>query len=468
MSNEHEHAEVAEYHVLGELGRGGQAVIKLAVPAGDTENLVVLKAPHEELINESRVARMLATEANLMSRMVHQNICSVTGLRRFKSELVIEMEYLRGQSLRRVLHRSESQGEFPIDLHLRVIYQVLEALDYAHRLEGDDGWCMNVVHRDVSPHNVILTYDGKVKLLDFGIAKLSAVDLSTTVGTLKGKLVYMAPEQLEPDKADHRSDLFAVGVMLWEALTGRRMWQDLDQKVVAHHLATGTLPDVVSNNPLIPGPLKALCASALAPIPQLRPNSAREFSNALRDYLTRSDRVVGNPSVGKRVAQLFAKERRQMERLVGAELKKLHQARSGRRPSRTYADTVPPSQATHAPQVLVIDDSELSRGLMIELLEESGIRTVGLPTAINALRVVIERRISLIISDVNMPELPGNELVRQIRSHPATRHVPIFLTSALSLDELGNVDANGLIEKDRLEDELVPLVRRTLAMQENP
>lgn len=468
MSNAHEQAEAADYHVLGELGRGGQAVIKLAVPAGDTERLVVLKAPHEEMSSENRFVRMLATEARLMSRMYHPNICSVSGLRRFKSELVIEMEYLRGQSLRRVLHRTESQGDFKLELHLRVIYQVLEALDYAHRLEGDDGWCLNVVHRDVSPHNIFLTYDGQVKLLDFGIAKLSAESLSTTLGTLKGKLAYMAPEQLEPDQADHRSDLFAVGVMLWEALTGKRMWADLDQKVVVHHLTTGTLPDVVSNNPLIPAQLRDLCASALAPKPQARPRSAREFSDALRDYLIRSDRVVGNPRVGRRVAQLFAKERQQMEKLVGAELKKLAQAKSGKRSSRHYPDTIPPAQASEAPQVLVIDDSELSRGLMIELLEESGVRTLGLPSAINALKVVIERRISLIISDVNMPELPGNELVRQIRKNPATRGVRIFLTSALSLDELGNVDADGLIEKDRLEDELVPLVHRTLALEARP
>ncbi len=434
-------------------------MVKLALPDGDNTDLVVLKAPHEELTNEKRFTRMLATESRIMARMRHPNICKVAGLKRFKGDLVMEMEYLRGQTLRRVLQKNEKTAEFTQNMHLRVLYQVLEALDYAHRVEGDDGWCLNLVHRDVSPHNIFLTYDGEIKLLDFGIAKLSAGSFSTTAGTLKGKLAYMAPEQLDPSKAEPRSDLFSIGVMLWEALTGKRMWQDLEQKAVVHHLTTRSIPALPQSNVAVPEELARLCRRAVSPDPEQRPATARVFSDALRSYLIRTKRVVGNPDVGNVVARMFADERRQMEQLIGGELQKLKRSLTSERAGRSRPTM--PADGT-APRVMVIDDSELSRSLMTELLEEAGIAALALPTALDAIRIALQENVRVIISDVNMPALPGTELVKRIRQNPGTQDVRIFLTSALSLHELGHVDADGLIEKDRLEEELVPLVRQAL------
>ncbi len=452
--------EDVPYRVLGELGRGGQAVVKLAVRDFSGDEIVVLKAPHEDLSLDNHFAGALAREARVMVRMQHPNICSVAGLRQFRGELVMEMEYLPGQTLRRVLAEDERRGGFPLHLKLRTLGQVLEALDYAHRLEDEDGRLLNIVHRDVSPHNIMLTYDGRIKLLDFGIAKHFGATLSASIGSVKGKLAYMPPEQLDSAAVEPRSDLFAVGVMLWEVLAGRRLWDGLESNAIIHHLTTRTIPDLFAVNPRVPEELGRLCMRAVAADVDERPSSARVFLDRLRECVVRLDLVTGNRAVGHAVTEMFGAERKQMQSLIEAELRKLvrpHSSEVRRRSSR------PTLKAGSSPcEVMVIDDSELSRSLMTEILEENGIRAIALPTALDAMQVAIKRNIRVIVSDVNMPALPGPALVRQIRKNPRMQHVKVFLTSALAMDELTDVGADGTIEKDRLEDELVPVVRRAL------
>src|SRR5262249_43765604 len=142
----------------------------------------------------------------------------------------LEMEYLEGQSLDALRRKASGVGrEIPLDLSVWIAAQILTGLDYAHDLADLDGKPLALVHRDVSPHNVMLPYDGAVKLLDFGVAKAVDSTLETQTGIVKGKATYMAPEQARRDAVDRRADLFAVGVLLWEAIRGARYWGEKNE-----------------------------------------------------------------------------------------------------------------------------------------------------------------------------------------------------------------------------------------------
>src|SRR5262249_36257827 len=152
------------------------------------------------------------------------------------------MEYLDGQPLTRVLSRI-SGADLDLMMRLRIIKSVLAGLEYAHTLTDFDGTTLEVVHRDVSPHNVMVTYDGHVKLLDFGVAKTLAARHLTRPGGVKGKLAYLAPEALRGERVDRRADIFSVGVMLWEILAGRRLWgRGVSESGNAWRLAAGEPP----------------------------------------------------------------------------------------------------------------------------------------------------------------------------------------------------------------------------------
>ena len=173
------------------------------------------------------------------------------------------MEYLHGQPLTTVLNRVGS-GELSLALRLRILVDALAGLHYAHELTDYAGNPLGVVHRDVSPHNVFVTYDGQVKLMDFGVAKTAAAAHRTRPGALKGKLVYMAPEHFRSEPVDRRADVFAVGVMLWELLAERRLWHGMAEAHIVHHLAAGVAMPALPPDICRPPVLDAICARALA------------------------------------------------------------------------------------------------------------------------------------------------------------------------------------------------------------
>ena len=167
---------------------------------------------------------MFLSEARLAARLHHPNIVQTNEVIEVDGAPVLVMEYLDGQPLSQVIMRGK-QGGFSLAMQLRVLVDALAGLHAAHELADFDGTPLGVVHRDVSPHNLFVTLEGQAKVLDFGIAKLERSMVETEVGTVKGKLRYMAPEQIRGDKLDRRADIYAAGVILWEALTGERMWK---------------------------------------------------------------------------------------------------------------------------------------------------------------------------------------------------------------------------------------------------
>jgi serine/threonine-protein kinase len=314
-----------KYRVLAQLGQGGTAYVSLAALRGPSgfNKLVVLKSMKHSLKSEPEFARMFMTEARLAARLNHPNIVQTNEVFEFHGLPVIVMEYLEGQPLSNILVRGAGTGSFTLAMHLRVLADTLGGLHYSHELEDYDGTPLGVVHRDVSPHNVFVTFDGQVKLLDFGIAKLAGSHSETATGVIKGKLRYMPPEQIAAEGVDRRSDIYSMGVMLWEALTGKKMWQGLSDATVMNRILGGQVVRVRDLNPNVAPELERIVEKALAGERDERFGSALEMQAALDEYIDALDDPPHHRDLGKAVATLFAEERKQTRQVIEEQLSKV-------------------------------------------------------------------------------------------------------------------------------------------------
>ncbi|HEU4533686.1 MAG TPA: serine/threonine-protein kinase, partial [Polyangiaceae bacterium] len=308
---------VGKYRLIAELGRGGMARVFLAMARGPGgfNKLFVIKEPWPSVASDPKGLDRFLREARIAARLSHPNVVQTVEVLAEGSGYYIVMEYLDGQPLDRVVRRAGAGAmKVPLALHLRVLSDVLSGLHYAHELCDYDGRHLGLVHRDVSPQNVFVTYDGQVKLVDFGIAKSEGEGADTTKGTIKGKVRYMAPEQAAGDRVDRRADLFAVGVMLWEALAGRRLWGELGEGEVVIHLVTKRVPTARESGAQVPPELLHVCDRALAAEPDARYETAGEMRADLERALGAIEPHA--TGLGPFVTGLFEPERRQIAELI--------------------------------------------------------------------------------------------------------------------------------------------------------
>jgi hypothetical protein len=306
------------YEPIAQIGRGGMAEVLLALAdaGGGVRRLAVLKRTWPELATDPDFVTMFLDEARLSLRLNHTNVVQTYEVLAGDDELAIAMEYLDGQPLTRVLNRLlRGPGGLSLPLRLRILTRMLAGLEYAHTLTALDGTPLGVVHRDVSPQNVFVTYDGQVKLVDFGVAKTLAASHTTRPGTLKGKIAYMAPEQLQPEPIDRRADLFSVGVMMWEMLAARRMWHGMTEVEIVSFLASGRPLPPLPPDPTLPPGLEAIVARALEPDPYRRHQSAAELEMDLEGVLSGSADSHAR-HLGKVVAHAFSKERAERQAII--------------------------------------------------------------------------------------------------------------------------------------------------------
>jgi serine/threonine-protein kinase len=316
-----EHGTHGKYRVIAELGQGGTANVYLAVARGPSgfNKLVVLKFLKSELAVESEFRRMFLNEARLAARLNHPNVVQTNEVFEEDGRPIIVMEYLEGAALSRIVSRAREQGQpIPMAMHLRIICDALSGLHYSHELRDYDGTPLGVVHRDMTPQNVFVSFDGKVTLLDFGIAKLTGAIAETQTGVLKGKLRYMPPEQIMGELVDRRTDIFAVGVMIWEAVTREKMWRGLADATVMHNIVNGVIPSPRSVRPDVPQRLEQICMKALATDAKNRYATAAELQLDIEEWL--SGNTVTNRTIGQFVSAVFGDVRARTRDLIERQL----------------------------------------------------------------------------------------------------------------------------------------------------
>ncbi len=280
-------ARLGRYELLARLATGGMGEIFLARLEGAAgfEKLYVVKRILPHLADDTRFRQMLIAEARIAAKLSHANICQVYELGETDGQLYIVMEYLEGVSLLPLLRRAGKYGS-PLELGLvaGVVQQACDALHYAHELR-DRGESLGLVHRDVTPSNIYLTESGVAKLLDFGIAKARGASTNTQEGTVKGKYAYMAPEQLRGGDIDRRVDLFALGIVVFEMLALRRLFQRKTDYLTFRAVMEQPIPDIRRYRPEVPEAFAIVLARALDRDPDNRYDSARQLGTALLDAL---------------------------------------------------------------------------------------------------------------------------------------------------------------------------------------
>ena len=302
----------------------------LAVSQGPVgfSKLVVLKRLRDHLAEDPEFVSMLIDEARLAARLNHPNIVHTNEVGEIDGRFFIAMEYLEGQPLTRIRRRAGRKKfeAFTRNMHIEILANVLSGLHYAHELADFDGKALGVVHRDVTPSNVFVTYEGQVKIVDFGIAKATGRTTETRTGVVKGKMTYMPPEQALGNEVDRRADLFSVGVMLWEACVGQRMWKGLEDIVILGKLINGEVPkSPMEVLPELDPRLDDICMKALAPEPEDRFETALEFQTALEEYL--EGRTVGAREMARTVTTLFESERNQLKGIIEDQLSRIDKDR---------------------------------------------------------------------------------------------------------------------------------------------
>jgi serine/threonine-protein kinase len=300
---------LGRYRVVDEIGVGGMASVHLARMdgPGGFQKWVAIKRIHPHLVEDDQFVDMFLDEARIAAGINHANVAQVFDLGKDDNTYWIAMEYLHGEPLREIMRRAEERKiRISPELAARICSDAAEGLHAAHELRGKNGQLLGLVHRDVTPHNLFLTYDGYTKVVDFGIAKVADRLSQTRAGTLKGKLAYMSPEQVRGAEVDRTTDIFALGVVLWELTTNQRLFRmdtDLDtlEKVQAC-----VVPPPSSIVPDFPQELEQVILKALSKRKQDRFQTAREFSRALQNFLMRRGAFVGPEEVAQFVRHVFA------------------------------------------------------------------------------------------------------------------------------------------------------------------
>jgi serine/threonine protein kinase len=340
--------QFGKYTLFERIGRGGMAEVfkgRIQGPAG-FERVFVVKRILPHLSDDASFIKMFVEEAKLSARLNHPNIVHIFELGAVEGEYFISMEYIRGHDLSATMRAIwKALGAPRPELVSYIGREACRGLAYAHNLTDENGRPLGMIHRDVSPSNVMLSYEGAVKMLDFGIAKaLGDSPEGSKNGTMKGKYAYMAPEQTEGDNIDHRSDIFAIGIVLHEVLTGRRLFKGQNDVQTIERVRRCDVPPPSAQNPAVPPEMDHIILKALQRDPARRWSNAADMADALDDIV---HAVRFQPTHLQQILyDLFPPEGGVPAPRTGSQRSGSRSAGGGLSPSSTRSRTVPPVALT--------------------------------------------------------------------------------------------------------------------------
>jgi serine/threonine-protein kinase len=298
------------FEILGRIAFGGMAEIFLgreSTNIGATRMLAVKRIlPH--VADDPAFTEMFLDEARLAIQLNHPHICHIYEFGELEGSYFIAMEWIYGAAFGKIIRRARKAGGLPPEFVAKVVAQVAEALHYAHRARDSNGQPLGIVHRDVSPQNIMISYEGQVKLLDFGIAKAQSHTTKTQAGVVKGKFSYMSPQQCMGKQIDARADVFALGVVLYEALTGESLYHRPTEYETMRAVIEDPVPSVRDKKPKLAIELDAIVQKALQKQPEDRFRTAADMQSALEEWLARSGKAVTTAKIANVMESLFEEQ----------------------------------------------------------------------------------------------------------------------------------------------------------------
>lgn len=304
------------YRIVGRICQGGMASVYLARVDGPFgfQKWIAIKRVHPHLASDESFARMFFDEARLAARLHHPNLTMVFDVGRDDETYWLAMEYLHGESLGDVMRRANMNGApIPYGLACRLIAEAAEGLHTAHELRDANGALIHLVHRDVTPPNLLVTYDGTLKVLDFGIAKFASRLASTEAGIVKGKFAYMSPEQARGGEVDRRTDVFSLGIVLWEMTTGRRLFRAASPIQALAMVEACVVPRPSTLAPDYPPLLEEIVLRALGKDPDHRYDTAAQMADALHAFLVSERLSVSRTDMAEYMRSIFSDRMRQRD-----------------------------------------------------------------------------------------------------------------------------------------------------------
>ena len=299
------------FELIAELAVGGMGSVYLArlSGAGGFQRLYAIKRLHDHLAKNDDFISMFLDEARLAARIHHPNVVPIVEIDTTEAGYYLVMEYIEGDTVWHLFNRAAKSGKHvPDRVTIRIALDSLAGLHAAHELTGDDGKPLEIVHRDVSPHNILVGVDGVSRITDFGIARAATRLAVTQSGQLKGKLAYMAPEQARSETVDRRADVFSMGICLWEMLAGRRLFKTEFEAETLNRLLYDPIPALRSVAPNVPPEIEVVCTKALTRDPDKRYATAAEFADALEQAARMHDLIGGKREVSSCVDQVLGSD----------------------------------------------------------------------------------------------------------------------------------------------------------------
>ena len=365
-----------KYKLTERLAVGGMAEVFLGTiegAAGFTK-VMVIKRLHPQYSRDSAFIQMLIDEARLTSQLNHGNICQVYDLGQEEGSYFMAMEYIAGEDVRTLQDHCRRAGDaFPIAAAVFIVSETLAGLDYAHRKEGQDG-PLGIIHRDVSPQNILISYEGEVKVIDFGIAKARTRMVKTEAGVIKGKFRYMSPEQASGLEVDHRTDIFAAGVVLYELLAGETHSLNLPDTEVLRRMRAAEFEPLRRRRSDIPGKLEKIVHKALKRKPSQRYATSAEFRAALTGFLQSMRVSFTSAELAGLMRKIFGDERRKRRSgSFSSVLDRVSASTAGRRASGSRSSGVStgrlpgPLTATGTEQLDDEEEVEISTSALVDL-----------------------------------------------------------------------------------------------------